>query len=154
MTLEERILKAKEYDDKLEELVKEKEKIENAISLLEVQRDDLYNFILEEFKEKQLKEEKVDNIFATYFYREDVDWLDDAGLLKALQENNASQYISTKVTTKTSVDKKALKNAFKTDDALRETYKDFYGKKVIEYVTITTEENHQKMLEHIEASKK
>ena len=59
---------------------------------------------------------------------------------------------STKTTT--SLDKTVLKKDLKVDASLKEDLKDFVGDRVVEYVTVTTAENHQKMLEHIEESKK
>ena len=63
------------------------------------------------------------------------------------------EFIKTVTTTKESVDKKELKKAFNRDTALKESYKDFYGTKLTEYVTVTTEENHNKMFEHMEEHK-
>jgi len=154
MSLNEKVVKAKTLDDSIESLELQKKELEEKIKTLTEERDSVYLELLTEAKEKHIKDEKVNDLFLTYFSREDVTWLDDAGLLKKLQENKATDFI--KVTTKvtTSIDKNALKKAFKTNESLKETYKDYYGTKLTEYVTVTTEENHAKMLEHIEENKK
>ena len=127
--------------------------LEEVLALAQEQRAKIFARLLVLAKEKNLKDEKVNDLFVTYFSKEDVTWLDDAGLLKKLQENGANEYIKVVTKTTTSIDKNALKKAFKTNEALKESYKDFYGTKLTEYVTVTTEENHTKMLAHVEENK-
>ena len=88
-----------------EEKVRAAESIDRYIALLEKQiedakkqleectpdRDAIYTSLLEEVKAKNIKDEKVNDLFVTYFSKEDVAWLDDAGLLKKLQENGANE---------------------------------------------------------------
>ena len=154
MTLEQKVINANDLDLLIETLEKQKEELEELIKVEKEKRDLIFSELLAEAKAANIKDEKLGKYFLTYFSKEDITWLDDAGLLKKLQENNATDFI--KVTTKvtTSVDKNALKKAFKANESLKEEYKDYYGSKLIEYVTVTTEENHTKMLEHIEEGKK
>ncbi len=154
MSLEELVRFAKSTDDSLAAFEEQKKNLEEVITLAQEQRAKIFARLLMLAKENKIKDEKVNDLFITYFSKEEVTWLDDAGLLKKLQENKANNFI--KVTTKvtTSIDKNALKKAFKTDESLKETYKDYYGTKLTEYVTVTTEENHKKMLEHIESNEK
>ena len=150
MTLQEKVTKAKLLDNQIEALEQSKKKLEEEIKALTTERTEVYADLLVEAKKASIKDEKLGDYFLTYVSKEDITWLDDDGLLKKLQENKANDFI--KVTTKvtTSVDKNALKKAFKLNESLKEEYKDYYGTKLIEYVTVTTEENHTKMLEHIE----
>ena len=148
MTFEELVKFAKQTDDFISALEEQKKNIDEGICLAQEQRAEIFSKLLELTKEKKIKDEKVDDLFITYFSKEDITWLDDAGLLKKLQENGANEYIKVVTKTTTSVDKNALKKAFKTNAELKESYKDFYGTKLTEYVVVTTEEKHQRMLEH------
>ena len=149
MEVKELIKKAFELDSAVEALEKEQEELKQKHDALVSERDALYVTLLTTFKEKKLTEEVVDDLHAAYFSKEDVTWLDDNGLLQALKDNGASKYIKVTTKTTTSIDKNALKKAFKEDVKLKEQYQKFYGTKLIEYVTVSTEENYQKMLEHI-----
>lgn len=153
-SFEELVSIAKSADDTISKLEESIKNMQETLKTVEEKRVEIFAKLLEMSKKKKLKDEKVNDLFVTYFSKEDITWLDDAGLLKKLQENKANEFI--KVTTKvtTSIDKNALKKAFKTDEALKESYKDFYGTKLTEYVTVTTEENHSKMLECIKSNSK
>lgn len=150
---EELVELAKCADEKISVLEEDIKTKQEYLKTLEQQRADIFAKLLSMSKEKNLKDEKVNNLFVTYFCKEDVTWLDDVGLLEALKKNDAKEFIKIVTKTTTSIDKNALKKAFKTNESLREQYKDFYGTKLTEYVTVTTEENHTKMLEHIEENK-
>ena len=141
-------------DDEIDSLENQKKELEEKLKVLNETRDAVYLDLLKDAKAENLKDEKVNDLFVTYFSKEDVTWLDDEGLLAALKQNGAKQFIKVVTTTKESIDKKELKKAFKTDASLKESYKQFYGTKLTEYVTVTTEENHKKMLEHIEEGSK
>lgn len=149
MTFEEKVQAAKSVDSFIsmleEQIAMSKKTLEETMP----DRDAIYASLLKDVKDKGIKDEKVNDLFVTYFSKEDITWLDDEGLLKKLQENAAGEFIKTKVVA--SVDKNALKKAFKTNKELRESYKDFYGTKLTEYVTVTTEENHSKMLDAIKS---
>lgn len=153
MTLQEKIIETYSLNKELDDLTKQKEELEQKIKDLETQKATNLADILIEMKSTKLEETEIDGIFATYFSKTDVAWLDDAGLLKKLQENNATKYIKTVTKTTTSIDKNALKKAFKEDASLKEQYKAFYGDKLIEYVVVNDAETHARMLEHIEEQK-
>ena len=88
-------------------------------------------------------------LFANLFSKNEFSYGDEKALLSKLQEMKLDKYIKVTTTTKTAVDKNALKKDLKTDTKLKEDLKDFVGDRLVEYVTVTTPENHQKMLEHI-----
>ena len=154
MSFEELVSIAKSTDDTISNLEESIKNMQDTLKAIEEKRVEIFAKLLSTVKEKNIKDEKINDLFVTYFSKEDITWLDDAGLLKKLQENGANEYIKVVTKTTTSVDKNALKKAFKTNEALKESYKDFYGTKLTEYVTVTTEENHAKMLEHIAEGKK
>ena len=149
MTLDEKVIKANKLDTEIEDLEKQIKELQEKINTLKPERDSLYLEVLAEAKEKKIKDQKVADLFVTYFSKDEITWLDDVGLLAALRANNDTAYIKVTTKTTTSVDKTALKKAFKTNESLKETYKPFCGNKLTEYVTITTDENHTKMLEHM-----
>ena len=145
---------AKSMDDEIERLTSQKKELDEKLKALTESRDAVYLDILKDVKEQGIKDQQVNDLFVTYFSKNEITWLDDAGLLKALQENGANKFIKVTTKTTTSVDKNELKKAFKADETLKEQYKAYYGDKLTEYVTITTAENHQKMVEHIKENQK
>jgi hypothetical protein len=150
MTFEELVDFAKHTDDSIAQAEEAVKAGQELLNLMQEQKAKIAAKLLVMVKERNIKDEKVNDLFVTYFSKEDITWLDDAGLLKKLQENGANEFIKVVTKTTTSIDKNALKKAFKTNEALKESYKNFYGTKLTEYVAVTTEENHSKMLEHIE----
>lgn len=148
----EQVKRANEINEELESLEQQKKELDERVNALTSERESIYAELLQYCLDKTIQEQQVDDLFLNYFSRNDIAWLDDAGLLAKLKAENLKEYI--KVTTKESVDKTALKKAFKTNPQLAETCKQFYGDKLTEYVTVTTTENHQRMLEHINESKK
>lgn len=147
----EQVKRANAINEELDSLEQQKKDLEDKIATLTSEREVIYTSLLDYIKSTDKKEEQYEDLFLNYFSKNDITWLDDAGLLAKLKESNLKDYI--KVVTKESVDKNALKKAFKTNESLKESLKEFYGDKLTEYVTVTTSENHQRMLEHIEESK-
>ena len=115
---------AKAIDDEITALEAQKKELEEKLKTLNENRAQVYLDLLNEVKSRGIKEEKVNDLFVNYFSKEDVTWLDDAALLKKLQENNATEFIKTITKTTVSIDKNALKKAFKADEALKEEYKE------------------------------
>ncbi len=150
MTFEELVDFAKRTDDSIALLEEQRKSLDEVIASAQELRAKIFDRLLVMAKERNLKDEKVNDLFVTYHAKEDVTWLNDEGLLAALKKNGAKEFIKVVTTIKESIDKKELKKAFKTNESIKEAYKDFYGNKLTEYVTVTTEENHEKMLEHIE----
>lgn len=138
------------------------EKKEQSIKDIQVEIDDLKSDV-SLAKEvlldvmKQDKKEVIDTKFklvAQFFAKNEFSYGDEKALLSKLQEMKLNQYIKTTTKTTTSIDKNNLKKDLKVNTQLKESLKDFVGDKVTEYVVVTTKENHQKMLEHIEEGKK
>ena len=138
----------KKSEDEIKRLEEDVEDLEDEISIA---KDILFD------KMKQDKNEMIEtdnNLVAQFFAKNEFSYGDEKALLNKLKEMELNQYI--KVTTKitTSIDKNALKKDLKDNKKLKESLKDFVGDRVTEYVVVTTKENHQKMLEHIEEGKK
>lgn len=149
MDLNEKIKKVYELKTKQEEIQAKQEELKQQLNDLAQEQETLSNEILVEMKTNNVSEQDTDNLVAQYFSKNEFSYGDEKLLLAKLKELSLDKFIKTVTKTTTSIDKNALKKAFKTNDSLREQYKDFYGTKLTEYVTVTTEENHAKMLEHI-----
>ena len=155
---EDAILLISSQSKELEAKKKELEELQAYIKELENCINDNKTILLEIMKEDKEVEYKLscedDTLFANLFTKNEFSYGDEKALLTKLQEMNLTQYIKTTTKTTTSVDKNALKKDLKTNTSLKESLKDFVGDRLVEYVTVTNSENHQKMLEHIEEGKK
>ena len=156
---EETILLISSQSKELEEKKKQLEELQAQIDELEECIDHNKTLLLEIMKEDEEVEYRLkcgdDNyLFANLFSKNEFSYGDEKALLSKLQEMKLDKYIKTTTTTKIAIDKNALKKDLKVDTKLKEDLKDFVGDRLVEYVTVTTPENHQKMLEHIEENKK
>ena len=151
---EETILLISSQSKELEEKKKQLEELQAQITNLEECINDNKTLLLEVMKEDnevefRLKCSDGNYLFANLFSKNEFSYGDEKALLSKLQEMNLSQYVKTVTKTTVSIDKNALKKDLKVNTSLKEDLKDFVGDRVVEYVTVTTAENHQKMLEHI-----
>ena len=131
----------------IEQLEKEIEELNATIN------DDKLNLLNHMKEEKQEVFEEGD-LVAQSFAKNEFSYGDEKALLSKLQEMKLTQYVKVVTKTTVSIDKNALKKDLKTNNELRESLKDYVGDRSTEYVVVTTKENHQKMLEHIEEGKK
>lgn len=139
-----------EIDSKTEEITKLQESKNELQNKLDLFNDNL----LKEMITNKQTEIKINNLVATYFSKNEFTYGDENALLNYLKDKGLNQYITVKTTTKESINKNNLKKDLKSNEELKQSLKDFVGDKLIEYVVVTTEENHEKMLEHIEQGKK
>lgn len=139
-----------EIDSKTEEITKLQESKNELQNKLDLFNDDLLKKMINN-KETEIK---TNNLVATYFSKNEFTYGDENALLNYLKDKGLNQYITVKTTTKESINKNNLKKDLKSNEELKQSLKDFVGDKLIEYVVVTTEENHEKMLEHIEQGKK
>ena len=137
----------------IESKTKELEKLKENIDFLTSEMEEYKDSLLKMMKDDGDIELHGDDIVAQYFKKNEFSYGDEKALLNKLQEMQLNQYIKVTTKTTTSIDKNALKKDLKTKEDLKESLKDFVGDRVTEYVVVTTEEKHQKMLEHIEAGK-
>lgn len=73
-------------------------------------------------------------------------------MLNYLKDNNYKNLITVKTTE--SINKNALKKELKTNENLQKALDNLTIKSITDYVVVTSKENHEKMLEHIEQNKK
>ena len=141
---------SQEIEEKTQQMAKLKEEIEALTASVDANKDSLLTLM----KEDNDVELHGDDLVAHYFQKNEFSYGDEKALLAKLQELKLSQYIKVTTKTTTSIDKNVLKKDLKTKEDLKESLKEFVGDRLVEYVVVTTEENHQRMLEHIEESKK
>ena len=156
---EETMLLISSQSKELEEKKKQLEELQAQITNLEECINDNKTLLLEVMKEDneveyRLKCSDGKYLFANLFSKNEFSYGDEKALLTKLQEMKLDKYIKVTTKTTTSIDKNVLKKDLKVNASLKEDLKDFVGDRVVEYVTVTNAENHQKMLEHIESSKK
>ena len=137
-------LKVAELDSEIEKLKAEKAEVEN-------QMKSYSDELMSNMKKDNLTELTEEGLYANYFSKENVSYKDEKQVLDYLKNNGYSNLIRLKTTE--SLDKTPLKKALKTDSKLAEALNELTIRTTTEYVTVTTEENHTKMLEHIETAK-
>lgn len=142
------IYKAKETKEAIESKIND---LKAELEQVEAYIEDCSNDLLNRMKSQETKEISVDNLVAETFTRENIGYTSDKDVLEYLKNNGYSQYVKTKVTE--SLDKTPLKKAIKADEKLAQALDSMTVKTISEYVVVTTKENHEKMLEHIEKNK-
>ena len=125
-----------------------KEEISKVDTEIQLKEEDL----LKAMKDAKDTELVVNDIYATYFSKENVGYTSEKDVLNYLKENNYTTLISSKTTE--SLNKNALKKNKKEDVNLSNALKDMTITSLTEWVVVTDKENHEKMLEHIEEGKK
>lgn len=151
MTVEERIKRIHELQDSIKEKENTIAELKAGVAILDSELNTLNDELLHEMISNGNKEIKVDDLVASYFCKNEFSYSDEKALLQYLKDHSMNSYITTKLTE--SINKTALKKDLKTNQDLKESLNDFVGDRKVEYVVVTTEENHQRMLEHIENSK-
>ena len=146
MDLNEKIKKVYELKTKQEEIQAKQEELKQQLNDLAQEQEKLSSEILVEMKTNNVSEQDTDNLVAQYFSKNEFSYGDEKLLLSKLKELSLDKFIKTVTKTTTSIDKNNLKKELKVDADLKETLKDYVG--------VTTKENHEKMLEHIDNSKK
>lgn len=126
--------------------------LKSANAILESEYDELSAQLLAEMKEQDKAEVSVDDLVAQYFCKSEFSYGDEKALLNYFIDKGMTDYITLK--TSQSLNKAALKKDLKTNESLKESLKDYVGDRKVEYVVVTTEEKHQRMLEHIEDTMK
>ena len=154
MNLNEKIKKVYELKTKQEEIQAKQEELKQQLNELAQEQEKLSSEILVEMKTNNVSEQDTDNLVAQYFSKNEFSYGDEKLLLSRLQELSLDKFIKTITKTTTSIDKNNLKKELKVNANLKETLKDYVGDRLVEYVVVTTKENHEKMLEHIDNSKK
>lgn len=137
------------------QLKRQKEDIDNQIAALKAQASELdknisdkANTLLEAMKTNNIHEIEADDVKAGWFTKENISYTSDSDVLDYLKKNNYNEYITTKTTE--SLAKNPLKKAIKTNQQLAEALASMTVHKVTEYTVVTSKENYEEMLKHID----
>ena len=122
-----------------------KEKKEEIDQLIEENKAELLKLITSD------EAIKVDNLVAQRFHRENTGYTDEKKLIEFLKSNCDGKFIKTKVTE--SLDKNPLKKELKGNPEFKTLLSDFISEGFTDYVVVTTEDNYEKMFEHINEGK-
>lgn len=140
-------------------LKKEKEALEAQLEALKERIDELdarinaYNSdILNTLKEEDADEAFFEGLYANLFSKSNIGYTSEKDVIDYLKTSGYVEFV--KVKTTESIDKTSLKKELKTNRALADALNSYIVKSVTEWVVVTDEENHTKMLEHIEENKK
>lgn len=139
----------------IHELKDAKKHLEEAVTILKTSIssiDDKINAkeaaLLEYMKlNNQLLDTDVPNLVAAVFRKESVGYTSESDVLAYLKANNRDDLI--KIKTTESLDKTAIKKALKSDSTLAENLDSMTTRLITEYVVVTTADNYNKMVEHI-----
>lgn len=122
--------------------------IKSSIDSIDLKIEAKEKLLMEYMKQSNIEvDSEVENLIAAIFKRENIGYTDEVEVLNYLKSTDRSDLI--KVKTTESLNKVALKKALKTDSALAEQLDGMTTKTVTEYVVVTTLDNYNKMLEHI-----
>lgn len=148
------------------QLLRDINEIQSVIDELNAQIEELKQKVsskeaeLEKKKSKALsmmQSEKLDEfhdmegkLFATVIARSNIGYSSDSDVIEKLKASGYAKFIKVKE----SLDKNPLKKEIKSNKELEELLNPLIVKTTSSYVVVTTDENHEKMLEHINANKK
>ena len=136
---------------KKEELEAQVEKLKAEIDAIEDQLQTQNSQILAILKELKKDEVLEEGLYANLFSKEAIGYTSDKDVIAWLKANGYSSFVKSKVTE--SLDKNPLKKAIKADPKLAEALAGMTVRSTTEWVVVTDEENHAKMLEHIREGK-
>lgn len=145
---------------KIVALQEEKEKVDQEIESAKAKSSELENEInelkaqvfekvkeTEEFKsEGKVDKELAEGIFVTTFAKSSIGYDDEAAVIKYLSDSGRNELL----TVKTTLNKKEINKAVKTDSKLKEALDSMTTTSTTEWCVVTKADNHQRMLEHIE----
>ena len=136
-----------------------KEILESNIANLKQQLADLESRIdakeavlLTMLTEANSNEVEFENLVGFKQSKKTVGYTSESDVMALLKSQHEGKYIKSKLTE--SLDKNALKKALKSDEKLSTDLAPFILNGTTDYVVVTTKENRQKMLEHINESTK
>ena len=134
-------------NDQIEEL---KQKVSFKQTTVEQLKKDLLNDMYASGTVEYFDEEN--KLYANVFSKSNIAYTSDNDVINKLRELGYDQFIKTKTTE--SLDKTPLKKELKTNADLKKELDQYVIEATTTYVTVTTDENHKKMLEHIEVNSK
>lgn len=136
-----------------------REILESNIANLKQQMSDLDSRIeaketvlLAMLTESNSTEVEFENLVGFKQSRKTVGYTSEADVISLLKSQYEGKYVKAKITE--SLDKNALKKALKSDEQLSSDLAPYMLNGTSEYVVVTTKENRDRMIEHINESKK
>ena len=145
-----KIFSLQESKAKLEEA---QTKLKDDISVLDTEIQETKKELLNAMKAVNSSEVVTDDmLYATQFSKETIAYKDEQEVLAWLKNNNYSNLVTVKTTE--TLNKKEINKLIKTDEALKTGLDNLTTTTKTEWVVVTNQENHEKMLEHIEDNSK
>ena len=123
----------------------------NILAELEADIEKKSAELLSNLKQENSSYVETDELVAAKFSKSSVEYSNDYEAICTLKSNGYENLIKTK--TVDSLDKTAIKKAIKADSNLKELIEKLTTEKVTEYVVVTSIDNYQKMLGHIDNAK-
>lgn len=140
-------------------LKSQKEILDNQISTLKEQGESIAAAIdekevelLSKLDEQGLTELEADDLVCFKCSKKNVGYTDESQVINLLKNDYNGLFVKTKVSE--SIDKNALKKELKVNTTLQELLVPYINSSSTEYVVVTTKENKERMLEHINDGKK
>lgn len=137
-----------------EQLEKQIEDLKQQVTNLDAEITTNKDGLFAEMSKEKLTEfyDEKSNLYANVFSKVSVGYTSDNEVIAKLKANGYANFV--KVKTTEALDKNPLKKALKEDEALQKIINPLIVESTTSWVVVTTNENHQKMLEHIEENKK
>lgn len=135
-----------ELNDKIAEYKKKTDELKAGIKELDSKIEADSKIILDTMKTFNATSFETGDIVASKMSRDSVGFSDEAKAIDFLKKNFANLI-------KESIDKKEFNKEFKTNKALADGVKPFTVVNTTDYVVVTTKENTEKMLKHINEGK-
>ena len=152
MEILEKVTKAFNLRQEIKKLEEQAAAIKEQIAAVNAELEPIDADLLKAIKETGQDEIQFDNIYLNYFKKTNVGYSNEASVMTYLKENNLQKFVKTKTTE--TLDKAGLKKELKTNTKLKAALDPFVSESLTEYITVTSAENHGRMLEHIEAGSK
>ena len=151
--MEELIKKIFSLQESKEKLEEAQTKLKDDISVLDTEIQETKKELLNSMKAVNSSEVVTDDmLYATQFSKETIAYKDEQEVLAWLKNNNYSNLVTVKTTE--ALNKKEINKLIKTDEALKTGLDNLTTTTKTEWVVVTNQENHEKMLEHIEDNSK
>jgi len=154
MTLQEKVERIWALKKTQDELTEEKKSVEEKLKNATQECEVLLHEVLDEMKASGADESAflTDDgpLYATMFKRTNVGYTDEGSVIEYLQKNGYDKFVKVTV----AINKRDLNAELKKNAELKEALDGFTENKVSEYVVVTSDETHGRMVEHIVESTK
>ena len=131
-------------------ITKNIDKYKQQLVQIEADIDEKEKQLLQKLRDSNLSEVEADDLVGFTQTRSSINYVSESDILDVLKTKFNSDYIKVKVTE--SIDKNSLKKALKINQELSAELSQFITHTSSESVIVTTKDNRQRMLEHINGS--